>query len=69
MGKHADSVYQENARRGALKRQCPKCHRKAALSQERGYRAEAHSIVTYRKCRWCDFEETTERLLDVTPDA
>lgn len=61
MGKRPDSVYQENARRGAITRQCPKCQRKAAISKM--IWGDMTTVYTRRHCRWCDFDQTIE--LDV----
>lgn len=59
MGRRENRVYQQNARRGAITRWCPRCKRKAALSSVHGMVFAVHGQVTgtlYRRCRYCGLE-------------
>lgn len=54
MGKRPDRVYQQNAKRGAVTRWCPRCKRLAALSAVRGsVRWDRPEAVLWRECRYC----------------
>jgi len=55
--KHSDQIQRENAIKGALRRQCPGCKRKAALSKDVGV-LDGKSYIR-RYCRWCSWEQTT----------
>lgn len=60
MGKREDRVYQQNAKRGAVTRWCPRCKRLAALSAIRGHvTLLAPGRVSgrlYRQCRYCGLQ-------------
>ncbi len=77
MGKRNPQSMKRNAQIGAVKRQCPKCQRKAALSGLNDVLGDQYITARHIRCRWCDYEllrttnytvkpwSTTERRIDL----